>query len=99
MGLVEQVEAGNVSEVEREVIESEVPGGYPKVKEVQRIHWGGLEGPPEVPEFAFALGRRLTRADSQWCRFESGGSFCGRFSRQDLGRDLLPRRPILSGSW
>ncbi len=61
--LVDRLEAGASSEVEWEVIESEIPGGYPKAKDLSRIHWGGLEDPPEVPEFAFALGRRLTGAD------------------------------------
>ena len=40
-----------------------MPGGYPKQKELYRIHWGGLQDPPNVPAFAFALGRRLTGAD------------------------------------
>lgn len=61
--LVERFEAVNQSEAEWEVIESEIPGGYPKAKDLQKTHWGGVEDPPDVPSFAFSLGKRLTGAD------------------------------------
>lgn len=61
--LVERFEAVSQSEAEWEVIESEIPGGYPKAKDLQKTHWGGVEDPRDVPSFAFSLGKRLTGAD------------------------------------